>query len=779
MPGDILLGVYYPWLDSKWGFIAGVPVKNNLPSDIVSIIYPWRILSMTLLRQGIIPLWDETILLGTPLLANFQSAVLNPLNVLYLAFSNENAWGIQVVIQLFILFGGTYVFLKDLRLDKYASTFGALLFTFSGYSLVWLGYNSIIYTVSYFPLLLFLVRKIAYETKPKWIFSYGIVLALQIFSGYPLTSFYSVFFSIVYFVFCYLQERFNFKIAALSFILAVVTGLGLSAIQLLPGYELNSFSIRDFDTTAQAGNIKYLPFTHIISFFVPDFFGNPGTGNYWSEGSYDNFALFIPAAGIFFFLISLITRVAFKKENLIFLLFFLTGIFLALKNPISEALLSSNVSSRVLFVSSFGAAVLAAKAFSYVIKRKIGFVERAVPVILYSVLILGAIAGVYFSSGINNQVTLARGTYEVSRDTKIKEVDQFVKETQRVNDGFRVAFRNTAIPSTVILLCLLLLFVRNKKFLFFGLCLLVLFSTKISFDKYLSFTPRNLVFPDTELTKKLKSLIGEHRFLAEKAEVTPPNTWSLYNLKSASGQDALAPLSTARYLNLINTSALNDNVLSRYMEVTNLKSPLINTLDVEYFIALDRDPRLSIPLAEGRPYPWIIPSSFVEVANIETVRVYRNTQNLGPAWFSQSVICENDIKKTAEIITDAGYNPEKLVVVDCKEAPLKSFGKGEIKLSKSSPNFLKFETKLSNENYLVVSKSIFPGWKAIIDGKPAEIRTANIGLTSILVPEGTHTVEFVYEPESFKKGLVISVLTLTLWLGVFFGNRFKDRRLTG
>jgi len=682
---------------------------------------------MNLLRQGIIPLWDQTILLGVPLLANFQSAVANPLNILYLVLANEYAWGIQVVLQPVFLFAGTYLFLQDLKLDKYASTLGALLFTFSGYSLVWLGYNSIVYTVAYFPILLFLVRKIAYEPKPRWIFAYGGVLALQIFSGYPLTSLYSVFFGAVYFVFCYFQQKFNFRIATVSLALAAATGLGLSAVQLLPGYELNNFSIRNFDTTAQAGNIKYLPFTQIISFFIPDFFGNPGTGNYWAEGSYDNFAFFIPAVGVFFFLISLITRTAFKKENIIFLLFFLTGIFLAIKNPVSEALQSANVSSRALFISSFAASVLAAKAFSDVTKRKTDFLVRVVPVVVYSVLVLGAIAGVYFSSRINNQVSLARAAYEVSRDTQIKEVDAFVKETQRVSGGFRVAFRNTAIPSAVILLCFLLLFIKNKKMLFFGLCILVLFSTKVSFDKYLSFTPRNLVFPDTEVTDKLKSIIGEHRFLAERAELIPSNTWSPYALKSASGQDALAPLATARYLNLINTSAFKDDVLSRYMEVTNLKSPLVSTLDVEYFIALNRDPKLSVPAADGRPYPWIIPSYFTEVAKIGTVRVYRNTRNLGPAWFSQSVICEKDVQKTAEIITDAGYSPEKSVVVDCQAAPLKSFGKGEVKLSGSGQTFSNLKQNFQARTFWWFRNPSFPGGRQPSMENPRKFRVQILG----------------------------------------------------
>lgn len=87
IPADILTGAYYPWLDN-----FRIPVKNPLPSDVFSIIYPWRILAMNLLKAGELPLWDNTILLGVPLFANFQAAILNPVNILFFIFDNLNAW---------------------------------------------------------------------------------------------------------------------------------------------------------------------------------------------------------------------------------------------------------------------------------------------------------------------------------------------------------------------------------------------------------------------------------------------------------------------------------------------------------------------------------------------------------------------------------------------------------------------------------------------------------------------------------------------------------------
>lgn len=58
IPADIIADMYFPWLDYKWGYIVGVPVRNSLISDVVSQVYPWRISAIEILKQKQIPLWN-------------------------------------------------------------------------------------------------------------------------------------------------------------------------------------------------------------------------------------------------------------------------------------------------------------------------------------------------------------------------------------------------------------------------------------------------------------------------------------------------------------------------------------------------------------------------------------------------------------------------------------------------------------------------------------------------------------------------------------------------
>jgi len=83
IPADIICGVYYPWLDYKWGYSVGVPVKNPLISDIPSILYPWRSFVVDELKAGRWPLWNPFYFIGMPLLANFQSAVFSYVNIFF------------------------------------------------------------------------------------------------------------------------------------------------------------------------------------------------------------------------------------------------------------------------------------------------------------------------------------------------------------------------------------------------------------------------------------------------------------------------------------------------------------------------------------------------------------------------------------------------------------------------------------------------------------------------------------------------------------------------
>ena len=95
-PGTYQVNNFAPWsANPAW---RG-PVKNGAMPDIITQIYPWRHLAVELWKQGQIPLWNPYSFSGTPLLANYQSAVLSPFNILFFALPFVDAWSILVLIQ--------------------------------------------------------------------------------------------------------------------------------------------------------------------------------------------------------------------------------------------------------------------------------------------------------------------------------------------------------------------------------------------------------------------------------------------------------------------------------------------------------------------------------------------------------------------------------------------------------------------------------------------------------------------------------------------------------
>src|SRR5215204_5972252 len=60
--------------------------QNPVLGDVAYAVNPWRLLARAEWAAGRLPLWNDRQLLGTPLLANLQSAVFSPWSwLLYLA----------------------------------------------------------------------------------------------------------------------------------------------------------------------------------------------------------------------------------------------------------------------------------------------------------------------------------------------------------------------------------------------------------------------------------------------------------------------------------------------------------------------------------------------------------------------------------------------------------------------------------------------------------------------------------------------------------------------
>jgi len=70
----------------------------------------------------------------------------------------------------------------------------------------------------------------------------------------------------------------------------------------------------------------------------------------------------------------------------------------------------------------------------------------------------------------------------------------------------------------------------------------------------------------------------------------------------------------------------------------------------------------------------------------------------------------------------------------------------------------------------------YPDWKATVDGKPATILRADYLLRAVPVPAGRHRVEFQFESEAVRIGLLLSIASAVVALALIAGGLLWARR---
>ena len=140
----------------------------------------------------------------------------------------------------------------------------------------------------------------------------------------------------------------------------------------------------------------------------------------------------------------------------------------------------------------------------------------------------------------------------------------------------------------------------------------------------------------------------------------------------------------------------------------------------------------------------------------------RNPGALGNAWFVDSIKIVPDAN--AEMAALTSFNPANLAIVDQKYSSLlKDFTTGRdtvsrIILTSYAPNKLDYAYHASKEQLAVFSEIYYKdGWDAFVDGKPAPHFRVNYVLRAMMLPAGSHQVEFRFEPKAFYTGNKVSL----------------------
>ncbi|HEC22446.1 MAG TPA: hypothetical protein ENI95_05975, partial [Chloroflexi bacterium] len=210
--------------------------------------YPWREMAFGLLRRGQLPLWNPLVGNGAPLLANYQVAVLYPPNWLNLLIPTEYAMGLIGVLHLVWGGLGMVAYLRRLGVERLGQGVGALAFALSGYLLGRFGFLSITSTVPWLPWLMWAIDGLflasdGRETRRR-VALLALICGMMLLAGHAQTAAYSLTLAGAYALWrAYALRRAG--VAPLVLALgAVVLGVALAAIQLVPTLELARSSQR-------------------------------------------------------------------------------------------------------------------------------------------------------------------------------------------------------------------------------------------------------------------------------------------------------------------------------------------------------------------------------------------------------------------------------------------------------------------------------------------------------------------------------------------------------
>jgi hypothetical protein len=139
--------------------------------------------------------------------------------------------------------------------------------------------------------------------------------------------------------------------------------------------------------------------------------------------------------------------------------------------------------------------------------------------------------------------------------------------------------------------------------------------------------------------------------------------------------------------------------------------------------------------------------------------VLENRTVLPKAWLVPAVVQINDLQQTFAILQNPAYDPRKVAIVESPPPfpmanaawavpiPLQS-----VSVTTYEGDRIVLDAHPSQNALVVLGEKYYKGWKATVDGKPAEIQPVDHILRGLYLVPGNHKVEFVFDPLPFKIG---------------------------
>ena len=778
---NILLLLFFCVIFHLAELLKSTSILSCSYGDTVGQFFFWREFGFSSLKQGNIPLWNPYVFSGIPFLASPQTALFYPLNLIFLLFSTSTAINISFILHMWL--GGLflYMYLRYVNISKLGSIAGAFTFSFSSIVVcrIYAGHLSKVCTMIWLPLLLLMLDISLKTRRTFYILLTSVLVSIQFLAGHVQYFYYSLITLFAYTIFvCWNSEHSTNKLKEIGlglgiFISIMVAAVLLSAIQILPSVELVAYSTRkylpyDFFTR------YFFPFENVITLLIPTFFGDVTDSIYWGKWDIWETCLYIGIMPLILISVSLFAASKSRRSIIFFFALSILSMICAFGNDIPAifSFLYQFVPgfdmfrgiSKFVFITAISLSILAGFGLDAIIEKKITK-KKIIHILFFWVIIILLASAFYIyitATGSENSTALQKIVRNVSHPP------EFCRNPSQANNPNlqKTIYKNISTGigrlliflgiSIGIIMCAIFMKINKKTtgVIIFVFILIDLWSFGVryrtSFKLHKCCFERKVV----EFLKKDKSL-----FRTCTPNFTDLNKGVLYKIGSIGGSGANFLSWYWKFINL--SQGYDENFPNLFMTIHRLDRSL-NMLNMKYMIT----------------YKWvnIEDTSYKKVFSGRDRDIYENLNCMKRAYIVHKAKYLKQDKEILAQVFSAEFNPHDTVILKGKEDTTASSSKGPDKtqILKYAPEEILIKTCTSKRGFLILSDAYYPGWKAYVDNKETKILRANYIFRAIKLPEGTHTIRFVYKPKSFIIGAWISLVSLLLVvIGLLFSYSFN------
>ncbi len=746
---------------------GGSNLLGTLSGDGRSQFLCWRVYGFSRLAEGGFPLWNPYVFLGMPFVGNIQSAMFYPTNYLMLLMPPDQAINLGIVLNL--LLGGLFAYLLARRLDigPVGATVTALVFMYGGpqFLRIYEGHWVHLCAITWIPLLILATEMVIRRGKLAWALVGGIAVAMQMFGGHPQYLFYSAIAALIYFALrmCISPPYPGGLLPSLKrlflFGFMFAAAIGLCAAQLFPSLELLSLSARRARLSYEwISQYSFAP-ENLLTTFVPTLFGDGRAVLYWGRNNIWEMSLYISAAGVALVLLSL--RRLRERRVVICGLCALALIVLALgRHTLLLRALYHTTPGFDLFrcVARFMApallflGLLAGFGTQRLLSRVPGKGAKAFPVtlIVFPAALLTASAAGYGWGGVPSWWDgLLR--WLLSFKERIPAYFDPAEFTLPVRQAaYFMAWNGLFIAAALCMGLAIVVFASSLLKPHVGRVLLVIGLLMLLCGDVYCHSSRYLVTYDAEEWSWDEEVLDFFDSQSQPFRVSSPSTWAIgssdpmvYRVASLEGIEPNVPY---RFNDLFWFTQQRSTEEMRTSYQIGRASPLFDLLNLQYVVRSNTEKMMMLPNEETR----VSTPRFVVKERIGA---------MPRAFMVHAYDILTDESKVLERLASLDFRKTALLEKRPSIEPREPAEPSSVFVESYLPERVVLKVSAAAPGLLVLSDMYYPGWTAELDGSPAEILCADYVLRAVAVQEGEHTVEFRYEPFSFKLGLWVSVLS--------------------